>query len=59
MDKRLKWVLAIAGLPLIGVTPFLWSWVPGLLWLACPLILVWAFWLVIEYLTWARTLGKR
>jgi hypothetical protein len=58
MDKRLKWVLGLAGLPLIAVTPFLWWWAPLLLWLACPLVLAWALWLVVEYLRWADTLGK-
>ena len=28
MEKRFKWFIAIAGLPLIGVTPFLWWWSP-------------------------------
>jgi len=58
MDKRIKWVLGFAGLPLIAVTPFLWWWAPWLLWLACPLVLAWALWLTIEYLNWAGTLGK-
>ena len=59
MYRRLKWVLAAAGLALIGFAPFLWWWAPGLLWLACPLIVAWSLWVVVEYLTWARTWGKR
>ena len=59
MDGRLRWVLAVAGFPSRGVAPFLWWWAPGLLFVACPLVLAWAVFLVAQYLTWARTLGKR
>ena len=59
MDAWWKPPLAVAGLPLVGVTPYLWWWAPGLLFVACPLVMAWAVWLVVEYLRWARTLGRR
>ncbi len=59
MDIGLRWLIAIAGLPLAAVTPLLWWWAPGLLFLACPVVLAWGLFLVVQYLTWARTLGKR
>jgi hypothetical protein len=59
MRRRLKAMLAFAGLPLIAVAPWLWMSGPRLLLAVVPLIAIWAVWLVIEYLRWARTLGRR
>ena len=58
MTNGVRWAIAFAGLPLAGVTPFLWWWSRPLLWVACVLLLVWSVWLVVEYLRWARTLRQ-
>lgn len=53
-----NWFLFVGGGVLIAVTPWLWWIAPTLLWVACPLVAVWSVWLVVQYLAWARTLGK-
>jgi hypothetical protein len=58
MPTALKWVLGILGALLIAVTPYFWWINPGLLWVCIPLIGIWSAWLMMEYLRWARTLGK-
>ena len=59
MANGLRWAVGVAGLPLIAVTPYLWWWAPHLLWVAVAAVVAWAVWLTLEYLRWARTLGKR
>ena len=59
MNPSLKWTLGLLGLILIAGTPYLWFVRAELLWIACPLIGIWAFWLMLEYLRWAKTLGKK
>jgi hypothetical protein len=59
MGNAVKWTLGAMGLLLAGVTPYLWFYKPALLLVACPLVLIWAIWLMIEYLQWAKTLGKK
>ena len=51
--------MAFAGLPVAAVTPFLWWWSVPLMWLAIVALAAWAVWLTLEYLRWARTLGRR
>ncbi len=52
-------MLGLLGLLLLMVSPLLWRVNPYLLWVICPLLAVWAFWLMLEYLRWAKTLGKK
>jgi hypothetical protein len=59
MNKGFRLALGILGLMLVAGSPYLWFVKPELLWITCPLILIWAFWLMIEYLRWAKTLGKK
>jgi hypothetical protein len=60
MNSALRWSLGGLGLVLLAVAPYLWLYGrTGLLWLACPLIIAWAVWLMLEYLKWAKTLGKK
>jgi hypothetical protein len=59
MNKALRWVFGIMGLVLVGVTPHLWFINPDLLWIAIPLLCMWAFWLMLEYLSWAKTMGRK
>jgi hypothetical protein len=59
MVNAVKWAIGAAGLLLFGATPYLWFYKPALLFVACPLVLVWAVWLMLEYLQWAKTLGKK
>ena len=60
MNKGVKLVLGIMGLILLAITPYFWFGNRGLLWIAIPLLCVWAFWLMLEYLNWAKTLsGKK
>ncbi len=54
-----RWICGLAGAVLIAVTPYLWlDGRQNLLWITIPLILIWCVWLVLEYLRWARKLGK-
>jgi hypothetical protein len=59
MNNVLKVVLGILGLILLAITPYFWFVNPTLLWIACPLLCVWAFWLMMEYLRWARSLSNK
>jgi hypothetical protein len=59
MNNALRWTLGGMGLLLVAVTPYLWFVNKSLLWIACPLLIAWAVWLMLEYLKWARGLGKK
>jgi hypothetical protein len=59
MKNGLRWIAGVLGLLLFGVSPYLWFVNPNLLWITCPLVCIWAFWLMLEYLRWAKTLGKK
>jgi hypothetical protein len=59
MPNAVKLVLGLAGLLLAGSTSFMFLYKPALLIIAVPLVLVWAVWLMVEYLRWAKTLGKK
>jgi hypothetical protein len=59
MNNGVKVALGLLGMLLVAITPYLWFVKPMLLWIACPLICIWAFWLMMEYLRWAKTLGKK
>jgi hypothetical protein len=58
MPNTVKWILGAAGLLLGGSTSFMFIYKPALLIIAVPLVIVWAVWLMFEYLRWAKTLGK-
>jgi len=59
MNSALRWFFGVLGIALVAVTPYLWFVNPALLWIACPLLAAWAFWLMLEYLRWAETLRKK
>jgi hypothetical protein len=59
MNNAVKWALGVGGLILIAITPYFWFTKPMLLWIACPLVIAWVVWLMIEYLRWAAKLGKK
>jgi hypothetical protein len=59
MNPALKWILGLLGLALLMASPYVWKANPILLWLIIPLLGAWAFWLMMEYLRWAKTLGKK
>jgi hypothetical protein len=59
MNNVLKVALGVLGLILLAFTPYFWFGHAKLLWIACPLLCAWAFWLVWEYLDWAKKLGKK
>lgn len=60
MYNSIRWFLGVLGLVLVGITPYLWLYKhTELLLLSIPLILIWAFWLMLEYLRWAKSLGKK
>jgi MFS superfamily sulfate permease-like transporter len=59
MNPALKWILGLLGLALLMASPYVWKASPILLWLIIPLLGAWAFWLMMEYLRWAKTLGKK
>ncbi len=58
MPDALKWVIGLLGAILLAVTPYFWWINPTLLWVAIPLLCAWSAWLMLEYLRWARSLGK-
>lgn len=58
MPNAVKWIVGAAGLLLAGSTSFMFIYKPVLLIIAVPLVIVWAVWLMFEYLRWAKTLGK-
>jgi len=54
----MRLALALAGLLVIGILPWIWQLHP---WLGASLlipIIPWCIWLIFEYLHWARGLGK-
>ncbi len=59
MTFALRWVIAVMGLALLGASPYLWQIDLNFLWLIVPILGAWAFWLVVEYLRWAETLGRK
>jgi hypothetical protein len=59
MNTALKWVFGILGTLLLAASPYLWNVSTLLFALAVILVCIWAFWLMMEYLRWARTLGRK
>jgi hypothetical protein len=59
MNSAVKWAFGLLGTLLLMVTPSLWSESHLLFGIAIFLLCVWAFWLMMEYLRWAKTLGKK
>jgi sterol desaturase/sphingolipid hydroxylase (fatty acid hydroxylase superfamily) len=59
MNSAVKWVFGLLGTLLLMVTPYLWSASRLVFGIAIFLLCVWAFWLMMEYLRWAKTLGKK
>ena len=58
MNDRLKVVIAVAGVILLGLLPWIWEMYPIVAYLMVVPISLWAVWLMVEYLRWARRLGK-
>jgi hypothetical protein len=59
MNPAMKWILGVLGLLLLMASPYVWKANPVVLWVIIPLLCVWAFWLMMEYLRWAKSLGKK
>ena len=59
MNPALKWILGVLGLMLMMASPYVWKLDPILLWLIIPLLCAWALWLMLEYLRWTKSLGKK
>ncbi len=54
-----RWTLGLLGVLVLAVSPWLWWVAPDLLWVVGPVAGVWAVWLVVLYLDWARSLRHR
>jgi hypothetical protein len=50
--------IAVAGVVLLGVLPWIWQEEPVVAYLLLLPLAVWAVWLMVEYLRWARRLGR-
>jgi hypothetical protein len=58
MSDRWKVVIAGLGVILVALLPWIWEVHPVVAYLLLLPVLVWAVWLMVEYLQWARRLGK-
>ena len=58
MNDRLKVVIAVAGVILLGLLPWIWEFNAVVAYVLLLPLAVWTVWLMVEYLRWARRLGK-
>ncbi len=59
MNTATRWTLGLLGLLVLLVSPWAWQANPAWLFIIVPALAVWAFWLMLEYLRWAKSLGKK
>jgi hypothetical protein len=59
MKGVLKWVFGILGALVLAAAPYLLHVSMSLFWLAVLIVCAWAFWLMLEYLRWAKSLGRK
>jgi hypothetical protein len=59
MNSAMKWAFGLLGAVAVAAAPFVLH-VSVILFVLCVLIVcVWAFWLMLEYLRWAKTLRRK
>jgi hypothetical protein len=58
MPMWLKILISLLLLAALTAGPWLWQLSPAWVALLVPVAGVWAIWLVVEYLRWARGLGR-
>jgi hypothetical protein len=56
--QGLKWAMALLGLMVLTVSPWIWQISPAWFWLVGPLLVASMVWLVIEYLRWSQRWGN-
>jgi hypothetical protein len=58
MSDRWKIGIAVVGVILVALLPWIWEVHPVVAYLLLLPLSVWAIWLMVEYLHWAERLGK-
>jgi hypothetical protein len=58
MNTPIRVAIAFSGLVLLGLLPWIWQAYPILAYILLIPIPIWAIWLMVMYLRWARRLGR-